>query len=176
MKNQISIAMLVVAVSFSQAHAQNLMKSSGLLNDLFDSGTPVKMQPFSGSVEAPKLLETHVMGETHAVSETRGGTFAEQQKLFQLFVHTFAGRMLETPGVMGVFVGLDCPVKEPHTHIRPHMPAVVVRLDGTLHERLVYQHLVRAVPQLNQVVYRLSNTPEEEPRIDEVRCWLLEGC
>jgi len=170
MNNQILSAILLTALAAGPAAGQTLGKPAGVLNDLFDHGTPVE---FGRTFE---VREVRGIFSGEAKDTPRPTTFDDQKEALTLFVKLNSARILAVPGVAGVDVGIDCPVTEPHVHIRPHTPAVVIRLDGRVPDRLVYENLMKEVPEMGRVIYRLDKRQLVTPAISEVRCWLPEGC
>jgi hypothetical protein len=72
------------------------------------------------------------------------------------FLEEHGAAILAVSGVGGVVVGVDCPVKEPHVHIRPHAPCLVITLAAGASEARVRDEVLRRVPALRLAPHRFE--------------------
>lgn len=171
MRRILTTTLILSSFGLTPAHAQ--FQRVGSLNNLFDQCTPVKLEMFSRDNEVPPVRKPSAVQAPKSESQASEDPVREKLREFRA---KHGGRILKVKGVVGVYVGDDCGVREPHVHILPHKPALVIRVKESS-AKAVRQNLLQQVPELSGVVYRIEEVgPDAQPEPGELRCWLFEGC
>jgi len=170
MKRILTTILILSSISLTPAYAQ--FRRAGTLNSLFDQGTSVKLELFSKDDAIPVVEKSSAVQAPKSAPQPAD----EARESLRQFRTNYGARMLKVKGVVGIYVGEDCGVKEPHVHILPHKPALVIRVKESS-AKAVRQNLLQQVPELSGIIYRIEEvTPDTQPEPDELRCWLFEGC